>query len=144
RVLLAEVLAGRYPPEVIALPRPAGVTRLTGVTVTRIDRGAAGGRVACDDGRVVPYDALVLATGATPVLPPLRGLRPPHGGDDLPVGVRALRTLDDCLTLDRTLRDAGEGCPAVVVGGGLLGVSAARALAARGARVALAHQGAYL
>ncbi|MFE2447742.1 FAD-dependent oxidoreductase, partial [Streptomyces sp. NPDC059426] len=67
RVLLAEVLAGRYAPEVIALPAPAagalagaGVRRLTGVRVVRVDRPTA--EVLCDDGRRVPYDALVLAT----------------------------------------------------------------------------------
>ncbi|OEV12217.1 FAD-dependent oxidoreductase, partial [Streptomyces nanshensis] len=74
------------------------------------------------------YDVLVLATGAEPVLPPLRGLFTSEGGE-LPAGVRALRTLDDCLALREAAR---PGLPAVVVGGGPLGVSAARALASRG------------
>jgi assimilatory nitrate reductase electron transfer subunit len=148
RVLLAEVLAGQYAPEVIALPRPAeGVTWLSGVRVVRIDRalhaghGGSGGRVVCDDGRVVAYDVLVLATGSNPVLPPLHGMFPPGGGD-LPEGVHAFRTLDDCTALDEAVR--GGARQAVVIGGGLLGVSAARALAERGARVVLAHQGEHL
>ncbi|HET6860213.1 MAG TPA: FAD-dependent oxidoreductase [Streptomyces sp.] len=129
RVLLAEVLAGRYGPEVAALPS-AEVRR--GVRVVRIDR--ADRVVQCDDGSAVPYSTLVLATGSNPVLPPLRGL-PPH---ELPDGVHPFRTMDDCLALGAAVR---EGTRAVVIGGGLLGVSAARALAERGARVVLAQQG---
>jgi assimilatory nitrate reductase electron transfer subunit len=148
RVLLAEVLAGQYAPEVIALPRTSeGVEWLAGVRAMRIDRAglpSEGGQVVCDDGRVVPYDVLVLATGSNPVLPPLHGMFPPDGGE-LPEGVHAFRNLDDCLALDRALREKSEGADqAVVIGGGLLGVSAARALAWRGARVVLAHQGEHL
>ncbi|MGW7347653.1 FAD-dependent oxidoreductase [Streptomyces sp. NPDC054854] len=133
RVLLAEVLAGRYPPEVTALPAPGPVLR-RGVRAVRIDR--ADRRVHCDDGTAPEYDVLVLATGSNPVLPPLRGLFPPDGRE-LPDGVHAFRTMDDCLALDAAVR---PGVRAVVIGGGLLGVSAARALAARGAQVVLAQQ----
>ncbi|AXK34779.1 NAD(P)/FAD-dependent oxidoreductase [Streptomyces armeniacus] len=145
RVLLADVLAGRYAPEVTALPEAPHVHRLRGVRAVRVDRGSR--TVLCDDGSAVPYDALVLATGSNPVLPPLRGLfgaGPAHRGlpdRELPRGVRAFRTMDDCLALASAVRD---GTRAVVIGGGLLGVSAARALALRGARVVLAHQGEHL
>ncbi|MFJ2933696.1 NAD(P)/FAD-dependent oxidoreductase [Streptomyces sp. NPDC087219] len=134
RVLLAEVLAGRYAPEVIALPGTREPVRL-GVRAVRIDRAAR--TVECADGSLVGYDRLVLATGSNPVLPPLRGLRGPDGAE-LPEGVRAFRTLDDCLALRDRVR---PGARAVVIGGGLLGVSAARALAALGAEVVLAQQG---
>ncbi|GAB3110815.1 FAD-dependent oxidoreductase [Streptomyces calidiresistens] len=141
RVLLAEVLAGRYPAEVIALPGPAATVRhRPGVRVVRLDRAER--RVVCDDGSVEPYDALVLATGSNPVLPPLRGLFT-RTGHELPAGVRAFRTLDDALALADACEGDG-GTRAVVIGGGLLGVSAARALAHRGVRVLLAHQGEYL
>ncbi|MGV9252522.1 NAD(P)/FAD-dependent oxidoreductase [Streptomyces sp. NPDC003697] len=131
RVLLAEVLAGRYAPEVIALPAPAWLVR---ARVTGIDRAARA--VRCADGSVIGYGTLVLATGSNPVLPPLRGLFG-AAGHGLPGGVHAFRTLDDCLGLSRAVR---PGARAVVVGGGLLGVSAARALALRGARVVLVQQ----
>ncbi|MER6165352.1 NAD(P)/FAD-dependent oxidoreductase [Streptomyces violaceorubidus] len=130
RVLLAEVLAGRYSPEVIALPAPAGLLR---GRVTGIDR--AGRTVRCADGSVIAYDTLVLATGSNAVLPPLRGLFTPDR--ELPEGVHAFRTMDDCLGLSKAVR---PGARAVVIGGGLLGVSAARALAVRGAQVVLAQQ----
>ncbi|GAA3381523.1 FAD-dependent oxidoreductase [Streptomyces racemochromogenes] len=133
RVLLAEVLAGRYAPEVTALPAPGPALR-RGVRAVRIDR--ADRTVHCDDGSAERYDTLVLATGSNPVLPPLRGLFAPDGRE-LPEGVHAFRTMDDCLALAAAVR---PGVRAVVIGGGLLGVSAARALAARGARVVLAQQ----
>ncbi|WP_406058059.1 FAD-dependent oxidoreductase [Streptomyces sp. NBC_01077] len=131
RVLLADVLAGRYAPEVTALPGTREPVRL-GVRAVRIDRAAR--TVECADGSLVGYDRLVLATGSNPVLPPLRGLR----GAELPEGVHAFRTLDDCLALRDRVR---PGARAVVIGGGLLGVSAARALAALGAEVVLTQQG---
>ncbi|MFD5617918.1 NAD(P)/FAD-dependent oxidoreductase [Streptomyces yangpuensis] len=134
RVLLAEVLAGRYAPEVTALPAPGPVLR-RGVRAVRVDRAERA--VHCDDGTVAAYDTLVLATGSNAVLPPLRGLFEP-GGRELPDGVHAFRTMDDCLALSAAVR---PGVRAVVIGGGLLGVSAARALAARGAVVVLAQQG---
>ncbi|MFJ4279282.1 NAD(P)/FAD-dependent oxidoreductase [Streptomyces massasporeus] len=130
RVLLAEVLAGRYSPEVIALPSPSALTR---GRVTGIDRAAR--TVRCADGSVIAYDTLVLATGSNPVLPPLRGLFTEN--HQLPEGVHAFRTMDDCLGLSKAVR---PGTKAVVIGGGLLGVSAARALALRGAQVVLAQQ----
>ncbi|CAM5707982.1 Nitrite reductase large subunit OS=Streptomyces glaucescens OX=1907 GN=SGLAU_11355 PE=3 SV=1 [Streptomyces glaucescens] len=130
RVLLAEVLAGRYSPEVIALPAPAELTR---ARVTGIDR--EGRTLHCADGSEIAYGTLVLATGSNPVLPPLRGLFTPD--DELPEGVHAFRTMDDCLGLSKAVR---PGVRAVVIGGGLLGVSAARALAMRGAQVVLAQQ----
>jgi assimilatory nitrate reductase electron transfer subunit len=131
RVLLAEVLAGRYGPEVIALP---DVPVRRGVRATSVDRERR--VVHCADGTAVGYDRLVLATGSNPVLPPLRGI-----GPGLPDGVHPFRTLDDCAALSDAVR---PGTRVVVVGGGLLGVSAARALAVRGAKVLLAQQGEHL
>lgn len=130
RVLLAEVLAGRYSPEVISLPAPAELTR---GRITGIDREVRAVHLA--DGSEIAYDTLVLATGSNPVLPPLRGLFTPD--HVLPEGVHAFRTMDDCLGLSKAVR---PGVKAVVIGGGLLGVSAARALALRGAQVVLAQQ----
>ncbi|WP_407912360.1 NAD(P)/FAD-dependent oxidoreductase [Kitasatospora sp. NE20-6] len=143
RVLLAEVLAGRYSPDIAALTAlPPQVERRQARAV-RIDRDER--RVLCDDGAVVDYDRLVLATGSNPVLPPLRGLFDDAltGSErhELPAGVFAFRTMADCADIDGYLPGVRQ---AVVVGGGLLGVSAARALAARGVQVVLAHQGEHL
>ncbi|WP_428957671.1 NAD(P)/FAD-dependent oxidoreductase [Streptomyces sp. cg35] len=132
RVLLAEVLAGSYGPDVIELPAVPGPRLRT--RAVRVDRERR--LVQCESGAEVAYDTLVLATGSNPVLPPLRGLFAP-GATELPGGVHAFRTMDDCLALSGAV---AEGTRAVVIGGGLLGVSAARALARRGAQVVLVQQ----
>jgi assimilatory nitrate reductase electron transfer subunit len=90
--------------------------------------------VALDDGSTVDYDALVLATGSRPWLPPVEGLAL-EDGTPAP-GVVAFRTLDDC---DRILGAAEVGAPVAVLGGGLLGLEAARGLAGRGHLVTVVH-----
>jgi NADPH-dependent 2,4-dienoyl-CoA reductase/sulfur reductase-like enzyme len=78
--------------------------------------------------RALPYDSLVLATGAAPVRPPLRGIDR--------AGVFALRELSDGEALKRWLAAEKPRC-AVVVGGGYVGLETAEALRARGLAVAL-------
>ena len=100
----------------------------TGHEVLAVDRAARTVRVReLDTGREYdePYDALVLATGASPVVPPLPGV-------DLPQ-VRVLRTVGDVDALSG-LVDGGAG-RAVVVGAGYVGLEAAEALHHRGLEV---------
>ncbi|WP_328323982.1 MULTISPECIES: NAD(P)/FAD-dependent oxidoreductase [unclassified Streptomyces] len=137
RVLLADVLTGRYDAEAIALPAGGAQLRL-GTEAVAVDPGAH--TLTLADGRREGWDELVLATGANPLLPPVRGLRRPDG-TGLRDGVHALRTLADCA---RLAEDAGRARRAVVVGGGVLGVSVARALAALGLTVEIVHQGPHL
>jgi NADPH-dependent 2,4-dienoyl-CoA reductase/sulfur reductase-like enzyme len=73
------------------------------------------------------YDALVLSTGAAPVIPPIPGA-------DLPP-VRVLRTVPDADVL-RDLVDGGAR-RAVVVGAGFIGLESAEALRHRGLAVTL-------
>ncbi|WP_405911729.1 FAD-dependent oxidoreductase [Streptomyces sp. NBC_00963] len=137
RVLLADVLTGRYDAESIALPTGDAQLRL-GIEAVAVDPGAR--TLTLADGRREVWDQLVLATGANPLLPPVRGLRRPDGAG-LRDGVHALRTLADCA---RLAEDAGRARRAVVIGGGVLGVSVARALAAIGLTVEIVHQGPHL
>ncbi|MGW2377589.1 MULTISPECIES: NAD(P)/FAD-dependent oxidoreductase [Kitasatospora] len=137
RVLLAEVLTGRYDAESIALPLGGALAR-PGCEVVALDLAAR--TLGLADGTVEPWDELVLATGANPVLPPVRGLRRPDGYG-LAEGVHTLRTLEDCA---RLAEEAVGAKRAVVIGGGVLGVSAARALAALGARTEIVHQAEHL
>ncbi|WP_030244458.1 NAD(P)/FAD-dependent oxidoreductase [Streptomyces sp. NRRL S-350] len=137
RVLLAEVLTGRYDAEAIALPL-GGARARPGCEVVAFDADARTLRLA--DGSVEDWDELVLATGANPVLPPVRGLRRADG-HGLIEGVHTLRTLEDCARLAEEAVGAGR---AVVIGGGVLGVSAARALAALGVRTEIVHQAPHL
>jgi len=132
RVLLSNVLAGTARAEDIALTSPDwyarhGVTLYAGVRAVAIDRAAR--TVHTEDGSDVPYDVLVLATGSTAAIPRIDGL----------VGtshVVSFRTLDDCRAIIDQARTARR---AAVIGGGLLGLEAARGLAGRGLAVTLLH-----
>ncbi|WIM88735.1 nitrite reductase large subunit NirB [Candidatus Mycobacterium wuenschmannii] len=98
-----------------------------GAAVTAIDRDAR--RLSTADGSEMAYDALVLATGSYPFVPPVPG----HDA----AGCHVYRTLDD---LDAIRADAEEALArdpdavGVVVGGGLLGLEAANALRLLGMR----------
>ncbi|NTW42309.1 MAG: NAD(P)/FAD-dependent oxidoreductase, partial [Cellulomonadaceae bacterium] len=147
RVLLSDVVAGKTDVASLTLPSPApaawpaadgqsSVDVRLGCAAVGIDRSAR--TVTGSDGRVVPYDVLVLATGARARLPQVPGLDDESG---LPSGVHALRTLDDA----REIVAATVNAPrAVVLGGGVLGLEAACGLARRGLRVTVVHRGPHL
>ena len=137
RVLLSDVLAGRRGARELALVEPAGPVRHAGVTVTRIDRHLQ--TVTATDGSTTPYDVLVLATGSTAFIPSVQGIAGPAG--TLLPGVHAFRTLQDC---EMIADGARRSTRAVVVGGGLLGLEAARGLLQRGLRVDVVHGGSHL
>ena len=132
RVLLSDVLAGKRRSEDIALPERPGAVRRLGELVTAVDRDAK--TVTTSGGAVLSYDALVLATGSTAVVPPVHGIAGPTGV--LLPGVFVFRTLDDC---DRIAAAAGRSTRAIVVGGGLLGLEAARGLLQHGVAVDIVH-----
>lgn len=132
RVLLPGVLEGAYRADGIALPRPAAGAASWRTGTTAVELEPAARRVVLDDGGHLDYDDLVLATGARAALPPLPGVRAADGGPG--AGVTALRTLADAARLQALVR---AGAPAVVLGGGVLGLEAARALAAAGVRAAV-------
>ncbi|MBI1388742.1 MAG: dehydrogenase [bacterium] len=78
-----------------------------------------------------PWDALVIATGASPIAPPIPGA-------DLP-GVFQLRTIPDTRAI-RALVDSGKVKRAVVVGGGYIGLEMIESLAARGLHVTVVEK----
>jgi NAD(P)H-dependent nitrite reductase large subunit/NAD(P)H-dependent nitrite reductase small subunit len=92
-----------------------GIQLLTGAPVVSIDKN--GQRVATAGGGTFAYDSLVLATGSAPFVPPV------PGGDKK--GVFVYRTIED---LEGILAYAGNARRAAVIGGGLLGLEAARAV----------------
>jgi len=122
--LSKQVLAGEWGPERLALRAPGDLTALNldlrlGTAATGLDLARRVVRLA--DGRSVPYDGLIVATGVRPRRLPGQG-------------ARELRTLDDALALRGRL---GHGRRLVVVGAGFLGAEAAAVAWRLGARVTL-------
>ncbi len=124
---LIEYLAGRKTRDQLIVHGANwyGENRITLISGRRIMRvSPVEHKATLDDGTVLSYDKLLLANGASPFVPPL------PGADQ--IGVFTLRTLDDA---DALLARTIPGATAVIVGGGLLGLEAARALAERGTKV---------
>ena len=128
--LSKQVLAGTQPPEATALDPVAGsiddlgLTWRLGAAATSLDLGAR--EVGLADGERLPFDGLVIATGATPrALPGTGGI----------AGVHTLRTLDDAVAI----RAAALGSPrrVVVVGAGFIGAEVAATCRGLGAEVTL-------
>jgi nitrite reductase (NADH) large subunit len=136
RVRLSEILVSGEDPESLAL-RPSEwfgdrrVRLLLGRRALRRAAGAVtdtGGALELDDGTVLPFDRLALATGSQPLMPPWPGI-------DLP-GVHPFRGPEDCESIRAGARGARS---AVVIGGGLLGLEAARGTAAQGCPTTVVH-----
>ncbi|MFD6068495.1 nitrite reductase large subunit NirB [Amycolatopsis lurida] len=90
-----------------------------GDAVVSVDRNRK--VVVTEAGYEQPYDALVLATGSRPFVPPVPG-------HDLP-GCFVYRTIEDLDAIREAAQRPGRGRrSAVVIGGGLLGLEAAKAL----------------
>jgi len=137
RILLSAVLEGTHDPDAIALPLHPDVDLRRDSRVVELH--TADREVELADRSRVPYDALVLATGSIPTLPPVRGLVRLDGR--LHERVHAFRSLEDCRRLGAAVPGART---AVVVGGGLLGLQVARALARRGLEVEVVEGGEHL
>ena len=121
--LSKDYLAGSAPEDWLPL-RPdefyarAAIDLRLATEVASLDPKA--GAVVLADGKTVPYDRLLLATGAEPVRLPIPGADQPH--------VHTLRSLADC----RAIIAAADGARrAVVIGASFIGLEAAASLRAR-------------
>ncbi len=137
RILLSNVLAGiEDTGEIYLNPidwyAENGIDLRSGVRVVRVDRYAR--VVHADDGTRMHYDKLVIATGSRSFFPPMDGM----WLDDktLTPGVFGFRSLDDCTAMLAYAQDART---AVVIGGGLLGLEAARGLMNHGLKTHVVH-----
>lgn len=135
RIMLTPVLAGEKDfADIVTHDRDwferYNVTLITGFPVTAIDRKA---RTLCVNEQWLNYDRLVIASGSLPFMPPLPGA-------DLP-GICGFRNQQD---VESILYALVAGQPVAVIGGGVLGVEAAAALALRGMQVTLLHRGSHL
>lgn len=107
-----------------------GIRYLRGVSVRAIARDVR--RVTTEDGEDIPYDRLVLATGARSAVPPLDGFGMS--------GTFVLRTIDDAIRIQQDIRGRRTRT-AVIIGGGPLGLEAARSISGLGVRVMVLDRG---
>src|SRR6266536_1473386 len=131
RILLSSVLAGEKASDDIVLNgldwyQQNGIDLRLGVRIVGVDSQAK--TVTGDDGSVTSFDKLLLATGSVPLIPSIEEVKKD--------GVFVFRNLDDTRAL---LERCRPGTKAVVIGGGLLGLEAARGLQVQGCEVTVVH-----
>jgi nitrite reductase (NADH) large subunit len=131
RVRLSEILVSGASPQTLQLRPPEWfddhhVQVLTGCWVRHVDAEAKA--ITLADGTTRPYDALVLATGSNALMPPIAGIDLDH--------VHPFRGPEDCEAIRAA---ATRSRRAAVIGGGLLGLEAARGIASQGCPVTVVH-----
>ena len=144
RIMLSHVLSGEESDADIFLNslhwyQDNNITLHAGVRVERIDRFTK--YVFANNGHVVPYDVLIIATGSQSFMPPMDGLYTPSGS--IKPGVFTFRTIDDTRNMVQHAQHDHHHT-AVVIGGGLLGLEAARGLQSHGIDVDVVHSGGHL
>tara|TARA_R110001592_G_scaffold79619_1_gene237926 strand:+ start:5586 stop:7658 length:2073 start_codon:yes stop_codon:yes gene_type:complete len=122
RIKLTPFLTGEVQIGQVYQPEPAAdvrISRYDGLRIREIDRDH---RVAVDDyGRAWPFSRLVIATGSRPHVPDIPGCTLD--------GVYTFRNFDD---VERLVARAFRSTRTVVIGGGLLGLEAARGMSSKG------------
>jgi nitrite reductase (NADH) large subunit len=131
RILLSAVLAGDKSLDEITINSPEWyekhqIALRLGCKAVAVD--AVQKQVQCADGPAIPYDVLLLATGSDPFIPLMQGVDKK--------GVFTFRNVADTTSILNYCRAAKR---AVVIGGGLLGLEAARGLKERGPDVTVVH-----
>ncbi|MBI5745996.1 MAG: NAD(P)/FAD-dependent oxidoreductase [Nitrospirae bacterium] len=155
RVLLSEVLAGKMGIDSIYLKNrdwyeKNNIDLHLGMKVVGID--TQNKKITAEDGSAISYDSLLVATGSSSYIPPIKGVEKE--------GVFPFRNIEDTEGILNGARDSiyegkivasvvydPEGImekvrmskKAIVIGGGLLGLEAARALSLHGVEVTIAH-----
>lgn len=136
RVLLSSVLSGEVDKSEITLNpqkwyEENGIELHLGVPVKKINKKEKS--VITNDGDVHSFDKLLIATGSSAFIPPIKGIQ---NKGILKQGVFTFRNLDDTQAM---LSWANNSRKAIVIGGGLLGLEAARGLVCQGMEVTVAH-----
>ena len=141
RIMLSNILCGQGSYDEITINTlewyvENGITLHAGSPVVEINR--FGKYVVAANGVRADYDVLLIATGSRAFMPPIPGL---HMADkSLKPGAFGFRTIDDTVGMVA----AAPGKRAVVIGGGLLGLEAARGLLTHGCDVTVVHLGKHL
>ena len=127
--ILPYVVSGRSQPDNVVLRNAAwfrdnAVAFVPGATAVAVD--PAQSRLRLESGEPWTYERLLIATGATPALPPVRGLA------DIPFHM--LRSMGDAIELRNAI---GHAKSAIVLGAGLIGMHAAENMAKAGVTVSV-------
>lgn len=136
RVLLSSFLSGEVGPDKIILNpqkwyEENGIELCLGVSVKKINKKE--GFVITNKGDAYPYDKLLIATGSSAFIPPIKGMQ---NRGNLNQGIFTFRNLDDA----KSMISWAQKCrKAIVIGGGLLGLEAARGLIRQGVEVTVVH-----
>jgi nitrite reductase (NADH) large subunit len=137
RILLSSILSGTQDAaEIFINPldwyRENNIVLHAGAPVVKIDRAAK--IVTSESGVRESYDKLLIATGSRAFIPPIPGV---NGTDKrLKSGVFGFRNIDDC---NGIVARAQQSSRAAVIGGGLLGLEAARGLLTYHCEVHVVH-----
>ena len=124
RPLISYLLEGKTTQDKLLAYRPAdyeermGVRALRGVSAVSVDSEKK--TVLLEDGRTLPYDRLLLATGSNPFVPKMDGL-------DAVANKTSFMTLDDALSLRAKLGE-GRDKHVLIVGAGLIGLKCAEGI----------------
>lgn len=102
------------------------VTLKLGKTISSINRKDKS--ISLSDGSVQQYDKLVIATGARPFIPPIKGL-------DNAKNVFPMRTAQDALNIRKAIKNSNN--KVVIIGGGYIGLETAASLRKLGADVTI-------
>jgi nitrite reductase (NADH) large subunit len=142
RILLSSILSGAQDPaEIFINPldwyRENNIVLHAGAPVVEVDRAAK--IVSSEAGVRETFDKLLIATGSRAFIPPIPGVR--DTGDRLKQGVFGFRNIDDCNAI---IAHAQRSSRAAVIGGGLLGLEAARGLMTHDCEVHVVHLGKHL
>jgi nitrite reductase [NAD(P)H] large subunit len=131
RIALSQLLAGEAAGDDLQL-RPAewyadrAIDVRVGARATRLDTDRR--RCDLDGGGSLAFERAVLCTGSDPLVPPIPGTQLPD--------VQVFRGPEDCERIAAAARLSGR---AAVIGGGLLGLEAARGIAALGCETTVVH-----
>ncbi|MDH5696537.1 MAG: FAD-dependent oxidoreductase, partial [Dehalococcoidia bacterium] len=132
RPLISEYLAEGRPLERMLFRPPdfyekSNIRTLFGENVAQVNFNQH--TVRLESGRTLTWQKLLLATGGLPIVPRIEGIRLK--------GVFTFTKLDDAKAIDRFLNQYGRKVRAVVIGGGLIGMSVTEALVKRGVEVTI-------
>lgn len=125
RPLISYLLQGKTTEEKMLQYRPVDFCEKNGVTAMlgRIVKKIEGKTAILEDGTVLPFDKLCIATGSRPFVPPMEGL------DTVP-NQTSFMTLDDAKRL-RDLLGEGKDQRVLIVGAGLIGLKCAEGILER-------------